>query len=539
MKRFARFAALTLLVLTACALFREGTQTNGQETPVLTDRYVCVIVLDACRPDYITLADMPNLKELTSRGITYENAWVGQLLNNTPPAHASLAHGVLPSKSGIVGFSWRDGKTSKNVNPTGWESVCNGGLGEILKENNCPGIVGALKETDPTVTGASVSGHKFYAAGSMGGYTCNVVAFRSRSEEKGGGAGKKKGQPASAAYVEGKAPCEAVLKDESLNTKQVQKLGDNGYATELAIAIIKNHKPRVMFINLPETDGRGHQCGGINRPDIMKPLMESTDRLLGKIFQTYKDLRLYEKTIFVITADHGMIPNSAIIDVPEEASKKMKESGMRGEVRNFWYTKSLSDAAKFAETIGGLKIPGIHAVYYKVKKDDKYYYELASACRKKLPQDLDAAYKYLLKTVAFENGHDIFVMTAEHHAFGKGEPNTHGAHGAVTYNTQHIPLIIAGPGVKAGVKSDYPARIVDVAPTILALFGVQAKNMDGIVLADALDKPDETALKKQNESRTELLKLINALRSQSQDDLKKLSAAPSPEEEPAEEPAKR
>jgi predicted AlkP superfamily pyrophosphatase or phosphodiesterase len=498
-----------------------------------------VIVLDACRPDYFALTEMPNLKELTSRGVSYENAWVGQLLNNTPPAHASLAHGVLPSRSGIIGFSWRDGKTGKHVNPTDWESVCKGELGKILKENNCPGIVGVLKEIAPSVTGASVSGHKFYAAGAMGGHTCDVIAFKSRSEEKGDGAGGKKRQPISIAYVEGKAPCEAALKDESLNVKQARKLGDNAFAIELALSIMKNQKPRVMFINLPETDGRGHQSGGINRPDIMKPVMENTDKLLGKVVQTYKDLGLYEKTIFVITADHGMIPNSAIIDVPEEANKKMKESGMRGEIRNFWYTKSLSDAAKFAETVGGLKILGIHAVYYRVKKDNKYDYELTSPYRENLPKDLDGAYRYLLKTVAFGNGHDIFVMTAEHHAFGKGEPNTRGEHGAVTYNTQHIPLIIAGPGVKVGLKSDYPARIVDVAPTILALFGAQAKNMDGIVLADALEKPDETALKKQNENKEELIKLVNALHRQSEDDLKKLSTASSLKEEPAEEPAKR
>jgi chemotaxis response regulator CheB len=63
--------------------------------------------------------------------------------------------------------------------------------------------------------------------------------------------------------------------------------------------------------------------------------------------------------------------------------------------------------------------------------------------------------------------------------------------------------------------------------------------MDGVVLADALEKPDETALKKQNENKEELIKLVNALRRQSEEDLKKLSAAPSPKEEPVKEPARR
>ena len=63
--------------------------------------------------------------------------------------------------------------------------------------------------------------------------------------------------------------------------------------------------------------------------------------------------------------------------------------------------------------------------------------------------------------------------------------------------------------------------------------------MDGIILADALEKPNETALKKQNENKAELLKLINALRRQSEEDLKKLSTAQPAKEEPAKEPAKR
>jgi hypothetical protein len=71
MKRFARFALVAaLLFITACILAQQGEKPKGPEKGSLPDRYLCVIVLDGCCPDYFALADMPNLKELTSRGIT-------------------------------------------------------------------------------------------------------------------------------------------------------------------------------------------------------------------------------------------------------------------------------------------------------------------------------------------------------------------------------------------------------------------------------------------------------------------------------------
>ena len=71
MKGFVRFAMLlALLLATATILAQQGEKPKGPEKPSLPDRYVCVIVLDACRPDYFALADMPNLKELTSRGLS-------------------------------------------------------------------------------------------------------------------------------------------------------------------------------------------------------------------------------------------------------------------------------------------------------------------------------------------------------------------------------------------------------------------------------------------------------------------------------------
>ena len=66
-----------------------------------------------------------------------------------------------------------------------------------------------------------------------------------------------------------------------------------------------------------------------------------------------------------------------------------------------------------------------------------------------------------------------------------------------------VPLIITGPGIKAGVQSDVMANGLDFYPTILTLTGTKkpaGKNLDGCDLADLLlkDATDGSLVKDQN-----------------------------------------
>jgi len=61
-----------------------------------------------------------------------------------------------------------------------------------------------------------------------------------------------------------------------------------------------------------------------------------------------------------------------------------------------------------------------------------------------------------------------------------------GDHGGATWGAQHIPLIINGPRIKKGLVSSYPARLIDIAPTVEALLETYPLKQDGIPLADAI-----------------------------------------------------
>ena len=57
---------------------------------------------------------------------------------------------------------------------------------------------------------------------------------------------------------------------------------------------------------------------------------------------------------------------------------------------------------------------------------------------------------------------------------------------ALQWPVQHVPLILAGHGVYAGRTSTYPARLVDIAPTLELSSGLPVAAHDGTVLHDAL-----------------------------------------------------
>jgi arylsulfatase A-like enzyme len=93
-------------------------------------------------------------------------------------------------------------------------------------------------------------------------------------------------------------------------------------------------------------------------------------------------------------------------------------------------------------------------------------------------------------TTAGIHGPDLWVLYRENYTVDSNNTSGKwkGTHGGATWKVQHIPLVIAGPGIRQGVHSQFPARSIDLAPTIERLLGLPYVKRDGVVLADALSK---------------------------------------------------
>jgi arylsulfatase A-like enzyme len=78
-----------------------------------------------------------------------------------------------------------------------------------------------------------------------------------------------------------------------------------------------------------------------------------------------------------------------------------------------------------------------------------------------------------------------------------------GTHATLSRFDMHNTLIAAGPDFRGGKVTDLPSGNVDLAPTILRIFGIKApQQLDGRVLSEAMVNIDPAAPELKPEDKT-------------------------------------
>jgi predicted AlkP superfamily pyrophosphatase or phosphodiesterase len=441
-------------------------------------RYLVLIVLDAFRPDYMQLAPMPVLSALARSGATYDRAWVGQIESLSPAGHASLSTGCMPKYTGVLGFEWRDPATRKEA-MDGWPAaVLEGLLERDLRESGVDSIALAVKQSDRTAKVVAISSEKVYAADAIGGWAADYILYHRRDQQHG---------MLLPSAVPNHVPPASFLARPGLEQKlPLSHFTDWDYlSTALALAAIAEFRPRVLMVNLPGADVYGHPYGGPATPAVFNQVVAGVDRNIGRIVQAYKDAGIYDQTVFVVTADHGMVPNVRAVEGALTKAVTRRAGGdylfHTGGTAAYIYQNNASGARAVAQAMAG--VPGVVGAYYLIESGSKHYYDRAPGVR--IDPALDAAHRSLLGTFVGPRAPDVVAPFREN-TIGTKLSSAHGDHGGLNWGAQYVPLILSGPGIATGVVSHYPARLIDVAPTLLRLLGLAPRAMDGIILADAL-----------------------------------------------------
>lgn len=442
--------------------------------------YVVVIVLDGCRPDYFDLAELPNLRSLMNGGAVYSDAWIGALENTTSPSHASISTGVFPNRHGILSFNWLSPAAISSNDPTSTDAVNRGDMARIVEESGVPTLARLIKARYPDGVVAAVSSSKPYAAMALGLGPSDYILY-----------GSSDGSTIVPAAVDYYLPPDEILNDPRLTVLVTSPGEENLFAARAGAVMVEKVRPRALLLNFAASDIYGHSSGGKIAPRTMRKVMEASDRAVGELIAAYRQAGIFDQTLWVITSDHGMIPNSKLVD-PQELEAVASEAGMPGTGKApYAFLTNPGQSQKLADAIAKKHIPGIVAVYYKLDLRDGPTYLPAPTIQEGLSIPLDAAYRYLLSTISGPTAPDVVITTAEDSQFGSGDPNTRGSHGWITWGDQHIPLILSGPDVKTDMVSNAPARLVDILPTIARLMDLPGADWDGLVLADALRSPSE------------------------------------------------
>jgi arylsulfatase A-like enzyme len=249
------------------------------------------------------------------------------------------------------------------------------------------------------------------------------------------------------------------------------------------------------MINLPAGDYYGHRVGGPANPEVMRKIVQGCDRQLGRLIRALFNRGILDQTLIVVTGDHGMIPNTYRLD--DTAIKKaVNRAGgdylfSTGRSACYIWLRNPPAAPKVAQHLTDT-IAHAPFAYYQTVESGSYIYHPVARTGTTIEPALEAAYQYLLGTFAGPYAPDI-VLAFDENTIITTTSYPHGEHSGPTWGSQQVPLVIAGPGVRQGKESSFPARLMDVAPTALTLLGIEPARMDGVVLADALAAPTAAA----------------------------------------------
>jgi arylsulfatase A-like enzyme len=519
---------LLLLCLTGCA-YRSAVllPPRSAEPLPIKDRYALILLLDGARPgeidEAVELGLMPNLKRLFyEQGARYENALTIFPTVSTP-SHQALLSGLQPGHHGIPNLDWFSRPLEKYIDylhPKYWSWT------NLYLFNFLQVFEDRIADGRPHLIFETLRGHPSLAVyeTANSGASAVVPSF-----------------PPILTGYEGKL-------QGFYETFDVKAL-------EEVLKRFKNEPPdklpRFTMVSCYGMDLVNHYVHP--RSERAKDLFRLYDRFLAELEQTLKDRGILDKTLLIVTSDHGQHDvDGGMVDL----SGYLRQIGLRADLSNpkrsqvMWgdhgvtfsnlYFKlgedwsrrptyrelrnySAADGKKIDLVEQLLAHPDIEWLVTAEGRSKTHVHrdgQHALLLRKRVGGEILYSYQpdagqdpleYLqdpllrawsekgefhnseqwLKASAhlsipdavvampqifddFKVG-DLILMTSKRTQFHDARPS---GHGSPWREDRHIPLMFHGPGIRAGVQ-DY-ARIVDIYPTLLAYYGIQAQGpMDG------------------------------------------------------------
>ena len=502
------FSAFLLLLLAALA-------AHAQTKPKL----VVIVVVDQFRADYLSRfrADYKGgLDRMLREGANFTNARYEHVPTVTAVGHSVISTGAMPSVSGIIGNAWVD-RANGNKQVT---AVCDLDVKVVGAETPKPGarcvdqdpasprrlLVSTIgdemrnRDEKTRVIGVSLkarsailpSGHRASGAFWFDDGTGNFISSTYYAEELPAWVKVFNERKLPAQYVNRKWEGFDKWDFHSQNEKRpYDKIPASPWGNELVELMAENaitaeqlgqrDSTDLLTVSFSSNDYVGHAVGP-DAPEV-RDMAIRTDQLLGKLFALISARVGLDKTLVVLSADHGVSPTPAA-----QKQRKMPGDYVHADVED--QVQSALNA-KFGK--GEWVLPGAaeNALYFNYQTLKEKKVDLASVTRvaadaiMAVPQ-IHASRVYTREqlsgggrgdfiTTAILNGYhpgrsaDLIIVYEPYYLPGPGRGTTHFS--PYVYDN-HVPVVFFGAGVKAGTYR----RIItvnDIAPTLAAAVNVE------------------------------------------------------------------
>jgi len=293
--------APTVLELLGVAPSANGNHLANQDGEVRRDvlsestrpEHVAMFLFDGTNPmvlyDMAARGEAPNVARLIEMGTAYGHGAFAGLPTVTLANHTSILTGQLPGHHGILHNAWFDRQrgeqiiTNSNANWPWAMNHLHAGVESIhsaIHRHEPDAFTASINE--PCDVDANFSTFEFLRAGEMPPLPKNPAELPHTTER----------------FVR-------PSKDYSWSST-VDHMG-----VEQAVGILSGHyrdvaypKPRFMFTNFTLTDAAMHEGGPYS--EIAAAAVRDSDARMGEIIKAIERAGMFDKTAFVLVADHGM-----------------------------------------------------------------------------------------------------------------------------------------------------------------------------------------------------------------------------------------
>lgn len=531
---------LALIAFGALVLASGCSEQAGQEasseaasSPESSPDLVVYVVVDQLRADLLDRYDTVfsgGLARIRTQGHRWVNATYDHAQTSTSPGHATAVTGVHPYRHGLVGNNWME------ETDDGWESVYalrdldSPVVGHPDMEGRGPanldreGLAEWMVQADPRSQVVSLSGkdraaiamagrapgHVYWLDGERGRFLTGEyyraeypdwlgrfheevfpeiwsdTVWNSRVPDWA----RELSRPDTFAYegdgVNTYFPHRA--SNEVADPSSESELGGwrergpypDKATLELArmavqeLELGRGEAPDYLALALSQVDRVGHDYGPLSREQLDNLIR--LDQGLGE-FMDFLDQEVGEgRWMLALTADHG------VMDLPEART----EAGIYGRrISPSESSELVRRAEEAAEAAGDDPLARSRAAAQEALSHD--WIEDAFAWEDLLngePADtLQALFprSYHPERALAPLGHlGVAIRTVEGAYSGRYPAGT--GHGSPYYFDRHVPFILMGPGIPAGM-SEERVSIVDLAPTVAHFMGIPAPDdLDGRVV---------------------------------------------------------
>jgi arylsulfatase A-like enzyme len=427
------------------------------------------------RPDFISESNTPNLYRLAHEGVEFKNHHA-VYLPATEVNGTALATGMYPERSHLIG--------NKEYRP------------EIDPDNPV-----RVEEIQPIRRGDELTHGNYLAAPTLPEMLQKKGLWTAVAATKPIGILWDRASRASSSRSS------VVFDGRSLPENLLQKLNVAGVFPPSAVprtdrdrwttrvltqVLLNNGLPPFSVLWLNEPDFTQHNTG-VGSAVALKAIRASDERL-ADVFSTLRAIDAGQSTDVIVVSDHGFSTIAAKVDVADVLT--------RG---GFPAVRQLDPHGKGRRPILAVSNGGSCLLYVDKKRADsvpaiahflqKQPFCGAIAARQKVsgafqleelkinsPEAPDIVVAMRWSSDRNTNGVPGLVWS-DISEFGPGA----GAHACLSPYELHNVCVAAGPHFRKGLQSFVPSGNVDIAPTVLRIFGIKpALKMSGRVLTEAL-----------------------------------------------------